>query len=484
MNNVIGGALGGAPNPNNMTEEERRTLIMATKELRRRMERHGQHIGTADGTNKDSLKEWVDSIDRAIRYCQATDALTIELVGTLASGPLARVIATYLDTQPVGQQTWAGVKAEISRNYLNEEEKYQMRQKVEQMYQKPYEDVQTYGRNFKMAVARCYSDAELAQQMAQENLIKIFISGLRDEKVRHDVFAQRPVALDAAVTSAGVAAHTVAVAGNPSRAETRNIEPMDVNAMPLPSKSSGPSSEKMDQLLQEVRSVQGQVKVLLSSLPAQQVLPATHNIFPASQPAPQYSQNPSSLQAVHSVGGTGFGSVSYPQQQGWNSQNIQSNENGNRRKKRNYPNQNSSQSTNQKYQNNDRNRTSHCWTCGKEGHFARECQNKPITEAQLDKCLEKVQSDIASKVVASIHAQSRSSQPVYGLAHPTYNTLFQEGSAQQTRPGAAQSVYQGYQTSADPLAGPSPQAGVNSGQYIEPRGHLAGLASNPQNQGN
>ena len=74
-------------------------------------------------------------MDRTIRYCQATDVLTIELVGTLASGPLARVIATYIDTQPMGQQTWAGLKAEISRNYLNEEEQYQMRKKVEQMYQ-------------------------------------------------------------------------------------------------------------------------------------------------------------------------------------------------------------------------------------------------------------------------------------------------------------------------------------------------------------
>ena len=56
-------------------------------------------IGTADVTNKDSLKVWIDSMDRTIRYCQATDVLTIELVGTLASGPLARVIATYIDTQ-------------------------------------------------------------------------------------------------------------------------------------------------------------------------------------------------------------------------------------------------------------------------------------------------------------------------------------------------------------------------------------------------
>ena len=253
---------------------DRQLLLMATSQLRKRLERHGTYIGTADGNNKEALKEWMEAIDRAVKYCNATDALTIELVGCLAIGPLAKVIANYLDAQLIGGQTWAGIKTEIGRAYLSEEENQQQRANLEKIFQKPYEDVKAYGRNFQLAATKAYTDAHFNNAMVQESLIRLFLSGLRDSKIRFEAFSTRPQTLQNAIDAAGAAAHTVSISELPSRA-TRQEEPMDIGAV-APGPSVPPTNPHIDlepamtrinQILKEVKDVQGQVGSLGKSVP-------------------------------------------------------------------------------------------------------------------------------------------------------------------------------------------------------------------------
>ena len=113
---------------------------------------------------------------------------------------------------------------------MSEEEQQQQRAKLVDLFQKPYEDVKAYGRRFTLATQRAYPAAHLANLMIQEQLIRIFITGLSNEAVRHDVYANRPNQLQAAINQAGAAAHTVALAGTPSKGE-RQEEAMEIGAL-------------------------------------------------------------------------------------------------------------------------------------------------------------------------------------------------------------------------------------------------------------
>ena len=161
--------------------EERQERTAAIKETRRRMERHGSVLGPNDGSNKDTLREWLEGLERAHDYCGANDGLLLELLGQLAQGSLARCVATYLHNLAPQDRTWENVKNEIFRLFMNEEEVQQLRARLSELYQKPYEDAKTYGRNFQLHAQRAYDAQNLANALIQEQLVRMFISGLRDE---------------------------------------------------------------------------------------------------------------------------------------------------------------------------------------------------------------------------------------------------------------------------------------------------------------
>lgn len=69
--------------------------------------------------------------------------------------------------------------------------------------------------------------------MIQGQLVCMFVMGLHDEKNRHDVFAQCPDTLGAAIIMAGAAAHAQALSGTPGRGE-RQEEAMGIGSSPPP----------------------------------------------------------------------------------------------------------------------------------------------------------------------------------------------------------------------------------------------------------
>lgn len=65
--------------------------------------------------------------------------------------------------------------------------------------------------------------------MIQEQLVRMFVKGIRNEKLHHDMSAMHPEMLDAAITAASAVAHTQALSGTPGRG-VRQEEVMEDSA--------------------------------------------------------------------------------------------------------------------------------------------------------------------------------------------------------------------------------------------------------------
>lgn len=50
------------------------------------------NIGKCDGENRAALREWLDAISSAKSYTGTNDSITLEIVGVLAWGELARSV--------------------------------------------------------------------------------------------------------------------------------------------------------------------------------------------------------------------------------------------------------------------------------------------------------------------------------------------------------------------------------------------------------
>ena len=231
-------------------------LLIINEQLRNRLRDHAKAIGTCDGSNKANLKVWMKGISRAKKYCDASDSQIIDLIGTLATGSLAEVIVDYLERTDELSQSWEGVQLEINRAYLSEEEQQMQRNAIKELYQKPYEDVQAYGRNFKIKVSQAYPENGLTNIFVQESLIAQYISGIRDEKIKYETFSKRPRTLRQAIKVADAVEHTLKmVASGSNNSEGRVEEPMEINALATPHKTD---TEDMKKVLNDMKAVKGQ----------------------------------------------------------------------------------------------------------------------------------------------------------------------------------------------------------------------------------
>ena len=199
------------------------------RDIRTRLERHAKGIGNTDGTDRESLRQWLAGVDNAKVWTNAPDAMILEMVGYLTSGSLALLLRGLLDNPPVGGNTWAGAKAAIEAAFLNEDEKEFLRSKVDKLAQTAYEDSRSYGRRFSDAVAKAYSEQELAVGLVMERLVKTFVDGLRDRTVRTQVYLAKPVDLEAAISVANNCSRAVSLAEMAPGAVGH--EPMDISAI-------------------------------------------------------------------------------------------------------------------------------------------------------------------------------------------------------------------------------------------------------------
>ena len=245
------------------TAIEQQNLLIINEQLRNRLRDHAKIIGECDGSNKANLKSWVKAIDRAKKYCDAADNQIIDLVGTLATGALAEAIGDYLSNTDELEQTWEQVQGEINRAYLSEEEQLMQRNAIKELYQIPYEDVQAYGRNFKIKVSQAYPEGSLNNVFVQESLISQYISGIKDEKIKFETFSKRPKTFKDAIRIADAVAHTLKMVAAKSSGEDRVEEPMDISAVAaaqakLETTHTKQKGEEIRQMLNDMKALKGQ----------------------------------------------------------------------------------------------------------------------------------------------------------------------------------------------------------------------------------
>lgn len=300
--------------------QQERNRQYEREELRKRLKQHARQINLCDGTVREQLREWVDSVTEALRWTGAGDELTVEMVGYLSKGALRTSIADYVEGENTGgrRATWNGVRAHITAVFLDEDEAEYKRRGVDNIRQLPYQDSREYAIKFQTAVHRAYSPQELAVEIVNQRLVQTFINGLRDEDTRMQVHIERPATLQQAITRA----NTVTRAQAMGRGTPRQEEPMDIGAVPPPVTAKADS-----ELVKTVKEIAGGMRGLQKRMSyiekrVEQIAQNPPRGKQNPQPTPQGRKRP-----VHK-----FGKPAY-------------NDDG----------------------------TPNCFRCGQAGHFARNC---------------------------------------------------------------------------------------------------------------
>ena len=233
------------------------------KDRRLKLERFGRNLGTVDGSSREALRRWIDGVDYAKAWVNATDLMVLELIGALVGGALASHLLTFKEkcsnAQPPKEMTWEVIKAEIKKSFLDNDEEEFLREVVDRTKQQPYEDTRAYAQRYLEAIRKAYTVDDLTVQLTQERLIKQYIRGLRDLEVRRQVHLSRPTTLEDATTESHTASRAFSLAEAPYR-DDRVIEPMEIGRIDLTDGNKdaakpAPLQVQIDQLRKDVQSM-------------------------------------------------------------------------------------------------------------------------------------------------------------------------------------------------------------------------------------
>ena len=143
--------------------------------------------------------------------------------------------------------TWAQVKTSITDTFLDLNEGCVLRQQVEKMNQRAFEDPREYELRFDEAVQMAYTAEQHAVDVVQEHLVHLFIHGLRNKAVRQQVHLGSPKTLANAITLAITTAGAFELVD-----EDRKEEPMEIGAMG-PARPIVPQLAKVQDSLEALR---------------------------------------------------------------------------------------------------------------------------------------------------------------------------------------------------------------------------------------
>ena len=125
-----------------------------------------QRTETCSGSCRVQLRQFIEIIDTARRYSQATDAEVIPQVMSLVTDPLRSGIDSHIRDKP--NVDWQEVRAFIVKQYLEQDESHYLLQLVDSTKQTYTEDVRAY----------CLRFLEHAEHTQKKNLARDTFNGI------------------------------------------------------------------------------------------------------------------------------------------------------------------------------------------------------------------------------------------------------------------------------------------------------------------
>ena len=249
------------------------------REMRMKLEKFAKNIGPVDGSSREEVRRWLDAVDHAKKWVDASDVYILEMVGALMRGNLASHMLTYKGTvRDAGEVlTWDKVKKEIEKQFLDSDEKQFLRLSLDRMCQQAFEDTRAYAQRFKEAVRKAYTPEDLKIALIQETLIRTYVGGLRDLELRRQIYLEEPDDLAAAIDESYASTRAISLAER-SRAHTmqeRHEEPMEIGAVgghmgiDLTSKAKDPNIVKLEKQLEALQATMATMSSSLKSLAPQ-----------------------------------------------------------------------------------------------------------------------------------------------------------------------------------------------------------------------
>ena len=199
-----------------------------------------QRTPTCSGSCRVELRQFIEIIDTARRYSEASDAEVIPQVMSLVTDPLRSAIDSHVRDKV--KIEWPDIKEFIVKQFLDSDEADFLQKLIDATKQTFTEDVRSYCLRFSERVRRAYTAQELDQKYLQKDLIRKFIGGIESQSIRQELWKEDPTDLTTTVNKACTLAKAFEMAA-PSLATgvgsyaTSNEERMDISAATTGTKS-------------------------------------------------------------------------------------------------------------------------------------------------------------------------------------------------------------------------------------------------------
>lgn len=215
----------------------------------RELEKQGKCVTVSDGTDKGSLRVWLEAVGEAGEISGAGNSEIAKFALANSRGNLRKVIfSAWKENCNV---SWEALKSHITSTLLTADEMTYLRDQVTNMFQLQHEEEPSYCQRFWDAVYKAWPP-QLMDEQILTMLLSQFANSLRDPQTRWHVRVQNPSTIEEAIRLANSSGR----AQGPQRM-TRADEPMEVGASQT---SISRPHVKFEKEENTVRTVQGEVK--------------------------------------------------------------------------------------------------------------------------------------------------------------------------------------------------------------------------------
>ena len=165
-------------NSRDLDIQSNRLKLDQNNSVRKNLQLYARTIMTCDGSSKQSLRRFLESLEIAQLWSHADDRSILELASRLVTGNLASAMSKFVHVEMKGGATWQQTKEYIKEQFLGKDELSALRSQLLRMAQTSYETVESYGRRFDQKAQKCYEPNEISLSVIQEQLIKVFVGWL------------------------------------------------------------------------------------------------------------------------------------------------------------------------------------------------------------------------------------------------------------------------------------------------------------------